>query len=43
MTKMKKKIVSVFLLTNLFLFSLISVTLAAKAVPKDVSFLLGMY
>ena len=40
---MKKKIVSVFLLTNLFLFSLISVTLAAKAVPKDVSFLLGMY
>ena len=40
---MKKKIISVFLLTNLFLFSLNSVTLAAKAVPKDVSFLLGMY
>ena len=43
MMKMKKKIVAVFLLTIFFLFSLISVTLAAKAVPKDVKFLLGMY
>lgn len=41
--KMKKKIVSFILLTVFFQFALISVTLAAKAVPKDVKFLLGMY
>lgn len=40
---MKKTIVSVLLLTGLFLFSLAPLTMAAKAVPRDVSFLLGMY
>jgi D-alanyl-D-alanine dipeptidase len=41
---MKRKIVSASLVTAaLLLFSLTPVSFAAKAVPKDVSFLLGMY
>ena len=40
---MKTKFVSVILLTALLLFSLLPVSLASKAVPKDISFLLGMY
>ena len=41
---MKRNIVSVSLvMAALFLFSLVPVSFAAKAVPKDVSFLLGMY
>ena len=40
---MKKKHVAAFLLTAFFLFSMVPFTMAAKTVPKDVKYLLGMY
>ena len=40
---MRKKFVSLSLLLALFLFVMLPVSLAAKSVPKDIRYLLGMY
>ena len=40
---MKKKYVSLSLLLAVFLFAMASVSFAAKSIPKDVKYLLGMY
>ena len=40
---MRNKSVYLLLLLTLFLFAMAPVSMAAKSVPKDVNFLLGMY
>ena len=40
---MRKKFISLSLLLTVFLFAATSVSMAAKSVPKDVTYLLGMY
>ena len=40
---MRKSFISLSLLPTLFLFALMPVSLAAKSVPKDINYLLGMY
>ena len=40
---LKRKYISAFLLTGLFLFSIFPVSAAARSVPKDINYLLGLY